>query len=118
MKRKLDENMPAGLVASLSALGHDADTVPQEQLADRDDDTIWNAAQGADRVLITTDLDFSDVRRFHPGTHHGLILVRLHKPGRRALAQRVEQVVRTEDVEGWRRCFVVVTDTKIRIRRP
>src|SRR5689334_12336083 len=118
MKLKLDENMPASLVAVLVSLGHDTDTVPQEQLAGKDDDTIWKAAQTAERLLITTDLDFSDIRQFQPGTHHGLILVRLQNPGRKAVSQRVEAVFRTEDVEQWGKCFVVVTDKKIRIRRP
>jgi hypothetical protein len=34
-------------------------------------------AQRAGRFLVTQDLDFSDVRRFEPGSHHGLLLVRL-----------------------------------------
>lgn len=44
MMLKLDENLPATLVDPLAALGHDVDTVPAEQLAGRDDDTVWNAA--------------------------------------------------------------------------
>jgi predicted nuclease of predicted toxin-antitoxin system len=118
MDFKLDENMPAGLVGLLAPLGHDVDTVPQEQLAGRDDGTIWNAAQAAGRFLITTDLDFSDIRQFRPGAHHGLMLVRLQNPGRRALSNRVHAVFRAENVADWKRCFVVVTDRKIRIRRP
>ena len=32
MRIKLDENLPGALVSALSALGHQADTVPQEGL--------------------------------------------------------------------------------------
>ena len=80
MNIKLDENLPESLVSKLEALGHDVDTVPSEHLAGRDDDEVWQAAQVADRFLITQDLDFSDVRRFTPGTHAGLLLVRLAQP--------------------------------------
>ena len=118
MKIKLDENMPARLARVLLELGHEADTVPQEGLGGRDDMDVWNAAQQAGQFLITQDLDFSDVRRFRPGTHHGLLLVRLRKPGRRALTLRVRAVFETEDVSSWQRCFVVLTEHKIRVRRP
>ena len=86
MNIKLDENLPTVLVARLTALGHDVDTVPQEQLTGKADPLVWEAAQQAERFLITQDLDFSDVRRFQPGTHHGLMLIRLQTPSRRRLA--------------------------------
>ncbi|HEY1628461.1 MAG TPA: DUF5615 family PIN-like protein [Tepidisphaeraceae bacterium] len=68
MKIKLDENMPASLVETLSAFGHDVDTAQDEGLAGKDDNSIFAAAQAASRLLITQDLDFSDIRRFAPGT--------------------------------------------------
>jgi len=118
MNIKLDENMPAALVDALQALGHDADTVPQQGIAGRDDRVVWNAAQRAGRLLITQDLDFSDVRRYRPGTHCDLLLVRLRKPGRAALTARVSAAFETEQVQTWQQCFVVLTDHKLRIRRP
>lgn len=99
-------------------LGHDTDTVPQEGLTGRPDNDIWTAAQAAERFFITQDLDFSDIRRFAPGTHYGLLLVRLRAPGRDALARRVQGVFQTELVGTWKRAFVVVTDHKLRVRRP
>ncbi|MBI1814088.1 MAG: DUF5615 family PIN-like protein [Deltaproteobacteria bacterium] len=118
MRIKLDENMPVALVKRLVALGHDVDSVPDEGLASRPDSDIWAAAQRTRRFLITQDLDFSDLRQFAPGTHHGLLLVRLNQPGRRALAERVGAIFASEEVERWRRCFVVATGRKIRVRRP
>ncbi len=117
MKIKLDENLPHQLVRLLTELGHDTDTVPQEELTGRSDDDIWTAAQTAERFLITQDLDFSDIRCFAPGTHHGLLLVRLRAPGRDALARRVHAVLQTENLELWKRAVVVVTDHKLRVRR-
>ena len=99
MRLKLDENLPADLVADLTALGHDVDTAPAEGLAGRDDPAVWAAAQAAQRLLITQDLDFSDARTFAPGTHCGLILVRLREPNRSRLCERVLAVFQTEAVE-------------------
>jgi predicted nuclease of predicted toxin-antitoxin system len=118
MKIKLDENLPLSLLSSLEALGHDIDTVPGEKLAGKNDGVIWTAAQTEKRFLITQDLDFSDIRKFQPGSHHGIMIVRLHEPSRMALAQRVESVFACENVDDWARCFIVVTDHKIRVRRP
>jgi predicted nuclease of predicted toxin-antitoxin system len=118
VKIKLDENMPARLAERLSAAGHDTDTVQYEGLSGQPDDNVWQAAQNAGRFLITQDLDFSDLRKYQPGKHHGLLLVRLANPSRRALTERVSTLFATEDVEGWLGRFVVATERKIRTRRP
>lgn len=117
MKLKLDENLPESSLSELTALGHDVDNVRQENLAGRPDSNIWQAAQHAQRFLITQDLDFSDVRRFKPGTHFELMLVRLRAPGRLALTRRITQVFARENVQEWERCFILVTDIKIRVHR-
>jgi predicted nuclease of predicted toxin-antitoxin system len=118
VKIKLDENLPDRLVAVLTELGHDVDSVRTQQLTGRADPEVWSAAQTAQRFLITQDLDFSDIRRYTPGTHAGLLLVRLTRPGRNALFERVSTVFQTENVEEWTGCLVVATEQKIRIRRP
>ena len=118
MKIKLDETLPDRLVSVLTGLAHDVDTVRGEHLTGRADPDVWSAAQAAQRFLITQDLDFSDVRRYTPGTHAGLLLVRLMRPGRNALFERVSTVFQTEKVEDWNGCLVVATDHKIRVRRP
>jgi predicted nuclease of predicted toxin-antitoxin system len=118
MRIKLDENLPASLADELVALGHDADTAPGEGLAGHDDPDIWRAAQGPGRFLVTQDLDFSDLHAFEPGTHHGLLLVRLRNPSRHALVERIRAIFASEDVGSWHGSFVVATEHKIRIRRP
>ncbi len=118
MNIKLDENLPSRLTRILSNIGHNVDTVPQEGLAGLDDQTVWNAAQQSERFFITQDLDFSDIRRYAPGSHHGLLLLRLRDPSRRALTHRIQTVFAMDDAQQWDHCFVVVTDRKIRVRRP
>lgn len=118
MRIKLDENLPEALLRALSDLGHDVDNIRLEGLAGQDDSVVWRAAQVEHRFLITQDLDFSDLRKFAPGTHCGLLLVRLRLPGRRALTERLTAVISTHAVEDWARCFVLVSDLKIRVHRP
>jgi predicted nuclease of predicted toxin-antitoxin system len=118
MKLKLDENLPESLTAILETLGHDVDTVRQEGLAGLGDDLVWAASTSHGRFLITQDLDFSNINQFAPGTHPGIMLLRLGSPGRLALTKPIEAIFRTERVEDWQTCFVVITDRKIRVRRP
>jgi predicted nuclease of predicted toxin-antitoxin system len=117
VKIKLDENVPADLQAIFRG-GHEADTVQSEGLLGKDDETTWAAAQVEGRFLITQDLDFSDLRKFMPGTHCGILLLRLRNPSRSALAKRLLEISENEEFESWWRCFVVATDLKIRVRRP
>jgi hypothetical protein len=45
-----------------------------------------------------------------PGTHAGLLLVRLAHPGREAKLAGIAVLFATEAVEAWRGCLVVATD--------
>lgn len=118
MRIKLDENLPTDAVWKLNDLGHDVHTVEQERLVGHSDPEVWRTSQSEQRCLITQDLDFSDVRRFIPGEHFGVILIRLRSPSRRRLLQRILELFENEDPETWNKCFVVATDHKVRVRRP
>ena len=117
MRIKLAENLPGRLAAVLGSLDHDIHTIAEENLSGKSDREVWQAAQQERRFLITQDLDFSDVRRFAPGTHCGILLVRLRSPDRQSLILRVAEIFRHEGVSGWEGCFVVVTDRKLRVIR-
>jgi predicted nuclease of predicted toxin-antitoxin system len=118
MKIKLDENLPHGLTAALYDLGHDAQTVQQEGLAGVEDFLVWSAVKREERFLVTQDLDFSDTRMYAPGTHPGILLIRLHQPSRANLLLRVRNIFETESVDDWKGCFVVATERKIRVGKP
>ena len=93
-------------------------TVYHEGLAGKKDSIVWEAAQDEHRFFITQDLDFSDRRRFEPGRHYGLLLLRLREPGRLALQDRVSWLFAHEAVDQWPGCFIVATDHKLRIQTP
>src|ERR1700751_5606446 len=101
MKIKLDENLPVRLTVFLAGLDHDVHTVADENLSGGSDRDVWEAAQRDERFVITQDLDFSDLRRFAPGTHHGILLVRLRSPDRQSLIRRIREVFQHEEVGSW-----------------
>jgi len=118
MKLKLDENIPRSACARLIALGFDADTVLDERLGGCLDDIVWAAAQQEGRLFITQDLDFSDTRKFAPGSHHGLVVIRLPDTEQARIADYLVSWFAAADVKSWKRCFVVVTQNKVRVLRP
>jgi predicted nuclease of predicted toxin-antitoxin system len=79
---------------------------------------VWAAAQTEGRFLVTQDLDFSDIRRFAPGTHHGVLIVRLPDSEQWRVADHLVAWFSSADANSWSRCFVVATPHKVRVMRP
>jgi predicted nuclease of predicted toxin-antitoxin system len=118
VKVKLDENIPASVASRLVQLGVDADTVLGEGLGGRPDADVWSAAQSEERLLVTQDLGFSDIRIFKPGTHHGLLLVRLPDSEQWRVGDYVCAWLSAPESPSWSGCVVVATKNKVRVRRP
>jgi predicted nuclease of predicted toxin-antitoxin system len=118
VKLKLDENIARSVAPRLAALGFDVDTVLAEQLGGRSDADVWAAAQTEDRFVVTQDLDFSDVRKFRPGTHAGVLIVRLPDSEQWRVGDHLVAWFSAPDARSWARCFVVGTIHKVRVLRP
>lgn len=118
MKLKLDENLPGSAALRLAALDFDVDTVLDESLGGQSDDNVWVAAQREQRFLVTQDLDFSDARRFVPGTHAGLPIVRLPDSEQWRVADHLVAWFSAPEARDWAGCLVVATPHKVRVSRP
>ena len=116
MKFKLDENLPELVRESLSELGHDAHTVADKGLAGAPDETVLRACVAEDRVLITLDLDFSDIRAYPPGSYPGLSVLRPAKQTFKSIEALVHAGVRLSAVERVRGQRWVIDDKRVRIR--
>jgi predicted nuclease of predicted toxin-antitoxin system len=118
MTLKLDENLRVTAAALLRARGYDVDTVGDEGLSGHPDDAVWRSSQAEGRFLVTQDLDFSDTRRFAPGTQHGILLVRLPDAEQWRVTDYLAAWFSDPDAQSWARCVVVATPTKVRVLRP
>jgi len=117
MKLKLDENLPVALAVRLREIGYDADTVPDEGLGGHADATVWHAAQREGRFLVTQDLDFSDTRKFVPGTHCGILLVRIPDLEQWRVSDYVFGWFSAAEAQSWAGCVVVATPHRVRVIR-
>jgi predicted nuclease of predicted toxin-antitoxin system len=66
MRFKVDENLPIEVAALLRDAGHEADTVMDEGLGGAIDDSIANRCREEDRVVVTLDVDFANIRAYPP----------------------------------------------------
>jgi predicted nuclease of predicted toxin-antitoxin system len=118
MRLQLDENMPVTAAALLSARGYDTDTVRDEGRTGHPDDAVWRSTQAEARFLVTQVLNFSDTRKFAPGTHHGILLVRLPDSEQWRVNDYLVARFSDPDAGDWARCVVVATPTTVRVIRP
>lgn len=103
MKLKLDENIPQDVVPLFIAAGHDVATVRGQGLGGTTDERLAAVCWVERRVLITLDLDFSDVRAYPPGAFAGLVVLRPPEPRISAvveLARHLAPLLSAEDPTG------------------
>ncbi len=115
---KVDECLPREVAAIVADHGCDVETVAGEGLSGSPDRLEWQAAQSEGRFLITTDLDFSDIRHYAPGTHAGFLLLRLRQEGKRHMLAYLRWLFAHHDLRDWQGCVVIATQHKVRIRHP
>ena len=116
MRFKVDENLPVEVAEMLRQTGHDAATVLEQHLGGSDDAQLAALCQLEGRILVTLDMDFSDIRNYPPAEFPGLVVLRLRqqdKPYVLNVVMRLMQVLSQEPIEGhlW-----IVEENRIRIR--
>ncbi len=116
MRFKIDENLPVELAEVLRAAGHEAATVDDQQLVGVSDRHLSEVCKAENRIFVTLDLDFADIRTYPPGEHPGLIALRLFRQDKVHVVdvfQRALKAVGREPLEGrlW-----IVEEKRIRIR--
>lgn len=62
MKVKVDENLPREVADLFRQAGHDTATVEEEGLGGKPDAIVASFVKREERLLVTLDLDFSDIR--------------------------------------------------------
>ena len=115
---KLDENLGRSHVALLLEAGHQADRVHDRGLSGEADSVVWERVSREGRFFITMDLGFADVRRYQPGSHPGILLLRARNRSRSAVLQVLKRVLREGPLDALRECLVVADEIQTRVRRP
>ena len=118
MRLKLDENLGERLRPLLVGHGHDVDTVVEEGLGGAADDQVAVAAKREGRMLLTLDLDFSDITRFPPGGHPGIVVIRVPEPRPSLVTAALTGLLARHSLDDLAGCVVIAQLGAARIRRP
>jgi predicted nuclease of predicted toxin-antitoxin system len=76
MRIKLDEDLSPIVASPLEEHGHEVLTVVAQGWSGMKDDALWLLICGEGVMFITADKGFGDIRKYPPGTHPGIILLR------------------------------------------
>ena len=116
MKFKVDENMPAEVAALLAGAGHDAVTVPDQQLGGQPDPDVAAVCRHEVRAIVSLDLHFSDIRAYPPVDYAGIIVLRLARFDKHRVMSAVQRLLPMLDQEPLVGRLWIVDETTVRIR--
>jgi predicted nuclease of predicted toxin-antitoxin system len=116
MKIKLDENLPTALAELLQVTGHDAMTVADEALSGSKDPKVLHVAASENRILLTFDLDFADIRQYPIGSHAGIVVFRLHDQRWAILEEPARRVIDSDLLSRLQGGLAIVDESRVRIR--
>jgi predicted nuclease of predicted toxin-antitoxin system len=118
MKIKIDEDLPKTVGELVKEVFPDTASVLEEELSGTLDPELWKVVQKEGRFLITGDKGFANIRKYPPGTHHGVLLLRPELTGIPQVKQLIQEVLRSGLLGKIAGCISVATPGRIRIRRP
>jgi predicted nuclease of predicted toxin-antitoxin system len=116
MKFKVDENLPIEVAQLLQADGHDAITVSKQRIGGEADSVIARICQQEERIIITVDLDFADIRAYPPENFPGLIVLRLKRQDKFSVMETLRRLLPLLEREPVRQRLWIVEEDRIRIR--
>ena len=99
MRFKIDENLPSEVASVLNIAGHDAMTIGDQRMSGEPDPRVAAVCRDEDRVILTLDLDFSDIRTYPPGDYPGIVVLRPPTQAKSAVLDLVGQLIPLLDIE-------------------
>jgi predicted nuclease of predicted toxin-antitoxin system len=116
MKFLLDQNISPKTTSYLRSLGHDAVDTRMLKLGEASDEDLWKLSVSEKRILITFDLDFTDVRertdRFGPG----IIIFRTRSTTSATVNNRLKYLFDRFEEKDLQGKLIIITENRIRLR--
>lgn len=117
MQIKVDEDLPGQVVALLREKGYQVDSVVEQGMSGLKDAELWRKIQAENRFLVTADKGFANIRRYPPGTHAGVMLLRPDQDGICPVTGLVAIVLQNYDLDVLAGTTTVVTPRGVRVRK-
>lgn len=116
MRFKTDENLPEVAAQTLRDHEFDATSVVEQRLAGQNDSVIRTVCREEDRVLVTLDLDFADIRLLGRAEDAGVIILRLHVQSVPQIVGAISSLIPHLKSRPLRGMIWIVDEASIRVR--
>jgi predicted nuclease of predicted toxin-antitoxin system len=103
LKFKVDENLPTEVAGLLAHAGYDAMSVFDQHLQGRSDAYLSSICQRENRIILTLDLDLSDIRVYPPADYPGIIVLRIVRQDKfyvLSVVKRLLTILQQEAISG------------------
>ncbi|PZV11038.1 MAG: hypothetical protein DCF20_20255 [Pseudanabaena sp.] len=114
----IDEDCPLSLENLLNSKGYDTIHVKTSGLSGTKDPELFMFAQKEQRIIISRDLGWANIKNYPPNSHCGLIILRFpFEAIVMEIRQVVEQFIDCVDLSEIVGAIVIVDKNKFRIRK-
>lgn len=116
LRFKVDENLPVEIATLLQQAGHNALTVMDQRLAGESDTNVAQICKAEDRILVTLDTDFTNIRMYPPQAYPGIMVLRLRQQDKLNILTVMSRLLPVLTGELLRNQLWIVNESRIRIR--
>lgn len=113
---KIDENLREEIARLLRRNGHDAIGVYDQRMQGHADEDLAAVCRREGRVIVTQDLDFSNIIEFPPEDYAGIVVLRLHEQSRPSILAAMQRLLPLLASQALAGCLWTVDEVGIRIR--
>ena len=115
MRIKLDENFGVTVKNLFAKNGFDIMTVRDENLQGIFDGKLFEICKNEHRILITMDLDFSDIKRFNYKESSGIVIIRPPKGTKyNVILEMIKQLINYIKSDGLNNDLLIVEYGRLR----
>ncbi len=82
-----------------------------------DDATVSRSATEVERLVVTLDRGFGDVKRYPPGGHAGILVLRIDDQSATSVRSALRALVESVDLDALAGCVAVFHGGNLRVRR-
>lgn len=113
---KIDENLPIEIAELFITAGPDAKTVNDQQMQGAIDPVLIQVCKTEQRVLVTLDTDFTDIKAYPPEEFSGIIVLRVRIQAKHHLIKVLRGIIPLISREPLIQNLWIVEENRLRIR--
>lgn len=116
MRVKIDENLSVDVAERFRKAGFDAETVYSEGIEGCSDVYLITVCKKENRVLVTLDNHFSNIKAYPPENFSGIVVLRVNNQSQNSILSLLDKVLPVLKREDLTARLWIVEEDRIRVR--